>query len=101
MRILLGALGPAWMNTNYLVYGGLRRYGFDEEADRLREQSLAAVRRWYEQEGCLFEFYDALDLTCPRDLDRKQRLSLGTGIAPISDYHWTAAITAAWLLGEE
>ena len=90
--------GPTWMNTNYLVYCGLRRYGFDEEAACLREKSLRAVRKWYEREGCFFEFYDSLDITCPRDLDRKQQLSLGTGITPITDYHWTAATAAAWML---
>jgi hypothetical protein len=35
-----------------------------------------------------------------RTADRKRRLSTGKGIAPISDYHWTAALTAAWLLEE-
>lgn len=90
--------GPAWINTNYLVCSGLRRYGFSEEADRLKEQTLAEIRRWYEIEGCVFEYYDSLGITSPSDLDRKQRLISGKGIAPISDYHWTAALTAAWLM---
>ncbi len=59
---------------------------------------LAAVLRWYETDGCIYEFYDSMDLTHPRQLDRKRRLTTGKGIAPISDYHWSAAVTAALLL---
>jgi len=51
-------------------------------------------------EGCLFEFYDSLGVTSPRGLDRKQRLISGRGMAPISDYHWTAALTAALTLDQ-
>ena len=90
--------GPAWINTNFIVQRGLRRYGFVPEADALRDATLAGIRKWHEQEGCLFEYYDSLDVTSPRDLDRKQRLISGQGIAPISDYHWTAALTVALLL---
>lgn len=90
--------GPTWINFNYLVYLGLLRYGFKDEAQWLREKTLAAVERWYEKEGCLFEYYDSLAITSPRLLDRKQRLSTGEGIAPISDYHWTAALTATFIL---
>jgi len=92
--------GPTWINTNYAICCGLRRYGFGEDAQRLKESSLSAIERWYGEEGCLFEFYDSLDITSPRKLDRKQRLSQGTGMAPISDYHWTAALVAAWLMEE-
>ncbi|MDH7571902.1 MAG: trehalase family glycosidase, partial [Armatimonadota bacterium] len=93
--------GPTWINLNYLAALGLRRYGFVQEANGLREATLAAVQKWYEREGCLFEYYDSLDITSPRLLDRKQRLITGRGIAPISDYHWTAALVAAWLLEEK
>lgn len=90
--------GPAWVNTSYMVYRGLKRYGFEREADQLRRALLEGVMRWYQREGCLFEFYDALDLTSPRHLDRKRRLALGDGIAPITDYHWTAAVVTALLV---
>jgi len=90
--------GPSWMNLSYLVVLGLRRYGFNAVADRLRRRILDGISRWYERTGCLWEYYDSLDLTSPAGLDRKQRLIRGQGIAPISDYHWTAAVTAALLL---
>jgi neutral trehalase len=86
------------MNLSYLIVLGLRRYGLCAEAEALKENLLDTVQTWYEREGCLFEYYDALGLTSPRGLDRKQRLSSGKGIAPICDYHWTAAVTAALLL---
>jgi len=90
--------GPAWVNMSYLVCLGLRRYGFHCEAATLREKLIAGVQHWYEREGCIYEYYDSLNVTSPRMLDRKQRLISGRGMAPISDYHWTAALTAALLL---
>jgi hypothetical protein len=90
--------GPAWMNLSYLVLLGLRRYGYAAEAECLKQNMLDTVRTWYEAEGCIFEYYDSLGCTSPRQLDRKQRLISGRGIAPICDYHWTAAVTVALLL---
>jgi neutral trehalase len=92
--------GPTWINFNYLIYSGLLEYGYYEEAEWLKEKILTIVEKWYLREGCLYEFYDAMDLTPPRDLDRKQRLASGQGIGPISDYHWTAAVVAALLLDQ-
>lgn len=90
--------GPSWLNMTYLAWLGLKRYGFHDTAADIRERVLAGVQRWYERTGCLWEYYDCLDAMPPADLDRKKRLSTGDGIAPISDYHWTASIVAAWLL---
>ncbi len=89
--------GPTWLNYNFVVYRGLLNYGFERDAEWLKEISLAGLQKWYEKEGGLFEFYDSLDLTSPHNLDRKQRLTTGHLYAPISDYHWTAALTAAML----
>ena len=74
----------------------VRFYG--EAIDRARkrkERTLATINRWYEREGAIFEYYDALDVTSPRELDRKQRLSSGKGMAPVSDYHWSASAVVA------
>lgn len=90
--------GPTWINMNYLIVEGLRRYDFVNQAETLRQKTLGEVLRWYQQEGCLFEYYDCLSLNSPRNLDRKQRLARGEGDGPISDYHWTAALTAALIL---
>ncbi|MEX0919301.1 MAG: trehalase family glycosidase [Parcubacteria group bacterium] len=44
--------GPVWMASNWFVYRGLKKYGFDEEAEKLRKISLNLI----EKEGCR-EYY--------------------------------------------
>ncbi len=48
--------GPTWININWLVIDGLRRYGFTEHADVLTEVTLELVG----QHGC-YEYFDPLD----------------------------------------
>lgn len=91
--------GPSWININWMIAIGLERYGFTEKSRWLKQHTLAGLEKWYFRTGSLFEYYDSLDITSPRDLDRKQRLALGEGIAAISDYHWTASATIAMSLG--
>jgi alpha,alpha-trehalase len=51
--------GPVWINTNYLYFLALRRYGFDNEAAKLSgilgRMLLADIRKW----GSMHECYDA------------------------------------------
>ena len=37
--------GPAWVNTNWLIIDGLRRYGFDNEAENLLRKTLELVAK--------------------------------------------------------
>lgn len=37
--------GPTWLNTNWLIIDGLRRYGYKDHADALMESSLELVTR--------------------------------------------------------
>jgi neutral trehalase len=37
--------GPSWLNTNWLIIDGLRRYGFHDHAAALRETSLEMVSK--------------------------------------------------------
>ncbi len=37
--------GPTWVNTNWLIIDGLRRYGFNDHADALAESTLEMVSR--------------------------------------------------------
>ena len=95
--------GPAWANMNYLVWEALRRQGQDEAAAFIREKTLDLVGTYYERHGVLFEYYDALDQVPPMDCWRKGppvegRYLHGGGIGCIRDYHWTAAVTGAFLL---
>jgi len=37
--------GPTWINTNWLIIDGLKRYGFDKEAEHIKTQSIALVEK--------------------------------------------------------
>ena len=64
--------GPVWLNVNWLVAEGLQLSGLEEEAGRLRQESLGLVRRFG-----FAEFFDG-ESGEPR------------GTSPFS---WTAALT--------
>jgi hypothetical protein len=63
--------GPTWVNSAWMVWLGLRRLGYDQEAQQLAEGVIAAVAR----EG-LREYYD------PRN---------GTGMGA-KDFAWSALV---------
>lgn len=69
--------GPVWIQMNWLVSEGLRRYGYTAEADALVRDALALVRR----EG-FREYYD------PRD---------GSGCGA-KQFSWSAALAIDWLM---
>lgn len=63
--------GPSWINTNWLIIDGLKRYGYKEHAAALTESSLELV----EKSGCS-EYFDPL-----------------TGeAAGAMDFSWTASL---------
>jgi len=47
--------GPSWVNMNWLIIDGLKRYGFHEHANALRETTLEMVNKG----GC-YEYFDPL-----------------------------------------
>jgi neutral trehalase len=47
--------GPSWVNMNWLIIDGLKRYGFKDHAEALRETTLEMV----EKAGC-YEYFDPL-----------------------------------------
>ncbi len=64
--------GPSWVNTNWLIIDGLKRYGFHDHAAALRESTLEMVNR----HGC-YEYFHPL-----------------TGApAGAPNFSWTAALT--------
>jgi hypothetical protein len=71
--------GPAWPMINWIVYDGLRRYGFTDEAAEIRNALLELVRR----EG-FWEHYNAAT-------------GRGQGTEQVS---WTAALVLDLLEGE-
>ncbi|MBA2279292.1 glycoside hydrolase [Candidatus Saccharibacteria bacterium] len=64
--------GPTWINTNWLIIDGLRRYGFKQEADDLAVRSIELV-----QKSGPYEYFSPLD---------------GKGLGA-ADFSWTAALT--------
>ncbi len=64
--------GPSWVNTNWLIIEGLKRYGFDDHAEVLREMTLELTR----MHGC-HEYFDPTD---------------GSPLGA-TDFSWTAALT--------
>ena len=79
---------PTWINYNYLIIRGLRRYGYAEIAEELTRKTIHEIARWYEKAGSIFEYYDAEGRRPPKQLTRKR----GTYLDVISDYGWSAAI---------
>lgn len=51
-----------WAPLEMIAVEGLRRYGFDQDADRIARKFLALVRESYQREGFIVEKYDVTDL---------------------------------------
>jgi mannosylglycerate hydrolase MGH1-like protein len=64
--------GPSWVNTNWLIIDGLKRYGFDDHAAALRESTIEMVK----QAG-FWEYFSPID---------------GTP-SGAQNFSWTAALT--------
>ncbi len=64
--------GPTWINTNWLVIEGLLRYGYKEEAKKLRQGTIDLVER-----SGFKEYFSPVD-------------GYGAGLEPFS---WSAALT--------
>lgn len=63
--------GPVWININHQVVRGLQACGQTAAAERLRRGTMAAIERWYERFGSIYEFYDPFDAVAPPALPRK------------------------------
>ena len=68
--------GPTWVNMNWLIADGLRRYGYKDHADALVESSLELTRN-----GTFNEYYNPLT---------------GDPLGA-SNFSWTAALVVDWL----
>lgn len=64
--------GPSWVNTNWLIIDGLKRYGFDDHAAALTESTIDMVGR-----SGFYEYFSPLDATP----------------AGVDNFSWTAALT--------
>ena len=91
--------GPTWININWFVARGLRRYGFHAEADRLRSLTLAELERTCSLYGTFFEYFDDRREVDPPLLLRKLKNIPGKHPhQAIHDYGWSATLYLDWLL---
>ncbi len=50
--------GPVWGISNYMVFSGLVKYGFDQDAAEMAKKTVLLFGRDLEQNGSLHEYYD-------------------------------------------
>lgn len=93
--------GTVWLNFNYLIEIGLRNYGFEKEAEELRNKTVDTLKHWYLNDGVLYEFYDSMNEFSPSRLSRK-----GTPLHPympefryqaVRDFSWGACAVIEFL----
>lgn len=95
--------GGAWsgavhLQTNRLLVGGLRRYGYAKTAEALRQRTVEAVAAWYGRTGCLWDFYDCDDRRRPGELGTGGLSAAGLGEPLVRDCAGTAAVLADLVL---
>ena len=95
--------GGVWLNLNYFIIVGLKKYGYEKEADELIKVTLDSVNKWYKKTGCIFEFYDPKDEISPFYCHRKgnplKKPDYRKHVHSISDYNWSACFTMLMIQG--
>ena len=84
--------GPVWININWLVARGLRRYGFNAEAEQLERRTMLELENMYLKYGVFFEFYDDRCEMDPPQLLRKGKNIPDTFYQAFHDFGWTATL---------
>ena len=69
--------GPLWLNTNWLIIDGLKRYGYDKHADIIQQKSIDVVAR-----HSSYEYFNPQDSTP----------------AGAKNFSWTAALVIDLIL---
>jgi len=77
--------GPVWININWLLYHGLKRYGYDVLAKRVKSDSFELMRRFG-----FWEYYHPW-----KSLKQGDSGGYGSG-----NFSWTAALAIDWLAKE-
>ena len=84
--------GPVWININWLIVHGLRRYGFNTEADMLAARTMEELENMYLKYGVFFEFYDDRGEVDPPKLLRKGRNIPDSFHQAFHDFGWSATL---------
>lgn len=96
--------GGVWLNLNYFVMMGLRKYGYNDVAEELKNKTLETVLKWYKKTGTIFEFYDSRDEVYPYQCERKGKPSSPPDwrkhVHSIVDFHWSSCFTMLMIQNE-
>jgi len=84
--------GPVWININWLIVYGLRRYGFNSEAEKLAKRTMTELENMYLKYGVFFEFYDDRNEVDPPELLRKGKNIPDSFHQAFHDFGWTATL---------
>lgn len=84
--------GPVWININWLIAHGLRRYGFNSEANALEKTTMKELEKMYLKYGSFFEFYDDRLEIDPPGLLRKGKNIPDSFYQSFHDYGWSATL---------
>lgn len=69
--------GPVWINLNWMLYKGLKQYGFSEIAERLKQDTIEII----EKNG-FYEYFDSR-----KDMHKEGKAGYGG-----NDFSWSAAL---------
>ncbi len=96
--------GGVWLNMNYFVIRGLRRYGYNELAEELKQKTLDTVFTWYKKTGVIYEFFDSRGEVPPYACERKGKPTTPPDwrkqVHSISDFHWSACFSLLFIQDE-
>ena len=96
--------GAAWLNLNYFMIKGLKKYGYNDIAEELKTKTLETVYKWYKKTGTIFEFYDSNDEIAPFYCDRKGKQPKTPDwrkhVHSIIDYNWSSCFTLLFIQDE-
>lgn len=84
--------GPVWMNINWIIAYGFRRYGLNDVADMIINKSISEIEKMYLKYGTFFEFYDDRCEADPPDLYRKSKKEPDSYHQVFHDFGWTATL---------
>lgn len=92
--------GPVWININWLIAYGFRRYGMNDVADHIIKKTVEEIELSFGKYSTFFEFFDDR-----KDVDPPKLLRKGKNAPEINpmhqvffDYGWTATLYVDMIL---
>ena len=83
-----------WAPLQMITVGGLRRYGYDEDADRIAREFVSVVVKEFEEHGVILEKYDLVR----RESDVDADIRFGYSANQVG-FGWTNAAVVELLAG--